>query len=205
MAEAEHWQERYRTGDTPWETGHPSTELQRVLHETKLPPGRALDAGCGTGANAVWLARQNFDVTGVDISERAIEQARKRAADDGVVVRFLVADLCDPTADLTGPFDFIFDRGCYHVIRRAGRLADYLRTLDRLTHPGSFALFLAGNAREPRNPGPPVVSQEDLEADLGSLFEILRLTEMRFDPTPSDPVGPLAWSCLARRKGAVGS
>src|SRR4051812_10528508 len=118
MADAAHWDERYRKGEKPWDTGQPSSELRRVLEETPLRPCRALELGCGTGANAVWLAREGFDVTAVDISPLAVAEARRRAEEAGVGVRFLAADVLRPPDELQGPFDFFFDRGCYHVVRR---------------------------------------------------------------------------------------
>ncbi len=207
MADATRWDERYEKGDTPWETGAPSTELQRVLGETAVPPGPALELGCGTGASAVWLARQGFDVTAVDISPLAIERARRRAEQAGVGVRFLTADVLRPPEELGGPFDFFFDRGCYHVVRRED-VAGYLRTLERLTRPGSVGLVLAGNAREPHEPGPPVVSEEEIRAELGSLFDVVRLREFRFDQVEEGGVRFLGWSCLLRRAeegGATGA
>src|SRR5260221_10156924 len=104
MVDTVHWDDRYRSGDTPWDTGRPSSELQRVLAEEKVPAGRAIDLGCGTGANAVWLAQQGFDVTGVDISPLAIERANARAQAAGVSCRFLVADLSAPPPELSGAF-----------------------------------------------------------------------------------------------------
>jgi SAM-dependent methyltransferase len=180
MADVIRWDERYRSGETPWDTGQPSSELLRVLTEERLPPGRAVELGCGTGSNAVWLARQGFDVTAVDLSSLAVERARRRAEEAGVPVRFLVADVLQPPEDLVGPFDFFFDRGCYHVVRRDDVRA-YLATLQRLTQPGSVGLVLAGNATEAHDPGPPVVSEEEIRAELGSLFEVLRLRAFRFD------------------------
>src|SRR5262249_31139609 len=96
MSDAARWDERYRTGDTPWNTGRPSTELVRVVTEDQVAPCRAIDLGCGTGTHAVWLARQGFDVTGVDLSPAAVERARRQAEAAGVAVRFLAADLLDP-------------------------------------------------------------------------------------------------------------
>src|SRR5439155_8349298 len=112
--EAIRWDNRYKGGDTPWDTGFPSTELERSLAEMQLPPGRALELGCGTGTNTVWLAQHGFDCTGVDLSPRAIARARQRADEAGVQVNFLEADLT-ALPDLGGPFDFLFDRGCYHA------------------------------------------------------------------------------------------
>jgi SAM-dependent methyltransferase len=198
MSDPIRWDERYVQGDTPWETGQPSSELQRVLAGLSLRPCRALELGCGTGASAVWLAQQGFDVTGIDLSPRAIERARLRADAAGVQVRFLVADVLQPPAELSGPFDFFFDRGCYHAVRREDP-AGYLETLRRQTQQGTLGLVLAGNAREPHEPGPPVVSEEQLRAELGSLFEIVQLREFRFDQVEAVGTRFLGWSCLCRR------
>jgi SAM-dependent methyltransferase len=121
MSDVIHWDERYAQGDTPWETGRPSSELERVVAEVPIRPGRALELGCGTGANAVWLARQGFDVTALDLSPAAVERARRRADEAGARVRFLAADVLNPPPELAGPFDFFFDRGCYHVVLRTRR------------------------------------------------------------------------------------
>jgi SAM-dependent methyltransferase len=200
MSDLTHWEERYQKGDTPWDTGQPSSELRRVLAEDGIAPCRAFEPGCGTGTNAVWLAQQGFDVTAADVSPLAIEQAEQRAKAAGVRCRFLVADLRQPPPELAGPFDFFFDRGCYHVLRRTD-VQPYLRVLERLTHAGTRGLVLAGNAKEPHDPGPPVVTEEQIRAELGSVFEIERVREFRFDRSDREPVAFLGWSCLLRRVG----
>src|SRR5438105_10069588 len=116
VSERARWEERYRSGDTPWDTGRPSSELQRVIAEERIPPSRAIELGCGSGTNAVWLAKQGFEVTGVDLSSAAISRACERAASEGAKVTFLCADVLN-LPDL-GTYDFVFDRGCYHVVRR---------------------------------------------------------------------------------------
>src|SRR5437588_11801910 len=100
MSDPTHWNERYTKGDTPWETGQSSSELQRVVAEVPLRPCRALELGCGTGASAVWLAQQGFDVTALDLSAAAIACARQRADEAGARVRFLVADVLHPPPEL---------------------------------------------------------------------------------------------------------
>ncbi|HEY7154901.1 MAG TPA: class I SAM-dependent methyltransferase [Gemmataceae bacterium] len=199
MPDSSRWNERYETGDTPWETGQSSSELQRVVDEATIRPCRALEMGCGTGASAVWLAQQGFDVTALDLSPLAIERARQRAGEAGVSVRFLVADVLNPPPELAGPFDFFFDRGCYHVVRRENVTA-YLETLRRLTCSGTLGLVLAGNAREPHEPGPPVVTEEQVRNELGSLFEIVQLREFRFEQVEAVGIRFLGWSCLLRRR-----
>lgn len=199
MSDAVRWDERYEQGDTPWETGQPSSELRRVNAEVPIKPCRAVELGCGTGASAVWLARQGFDVTALDLSPLAVERARRRADEAGVRLNCLVADVLDPPSELTGPFGFFFDRGCYHVVRREGAAA-YLETLRRLTRPGSLGLVLAGNAREPHDPGPPTVTEEQMRTELSPLFDIVQLREFRFDQVEADGTRFLGWSCLVNRR-----
>jgi SAM-dependent methyltransferase len=198
MADLQHWEERYRSGDIPWDTGRPSSELLRVVAMEAIRPCRAIELGCGTGANVVWLASHGFDVSGMDLSPLAIEHARQRAAQAGVEVRLLTADVLNPPDEIGGPYDFVFDRGCYHVVRRESA-SRYVATLLQITRPGSVGLVLAGNAREPRQPGPPVVSEEEIRAELGHAFTIQWLREFRFDQAAGVPGQPLAWSCLLRR------
>jgi hypothetical protein len=84
------------------------------------------------------------------------------------------------------------------VVRRTD-VQRFLQTLDRLTEPGTLGLVLTGNAREPHDPGPPVVDEAALRQEFGQLFQIVWLREFRFDSTPGAGEGFLAWSCLLRR------
>ncbi len=85
----EFWNETWSTMDHTF-ADHDET---LVDHAGNLQPGRALDLGCGSGGNAVWLAKRGWRVTGVDFSGVAIEKARMRAAESRVVVEFLVSDV----------------------------------------------------------------------------------------------------------------
>ncbi len=84
------WDERYRTQGYVWGL-EPNVFVAELTED--LPPGRALDLGCGQGRNAIWLARRGHEVTGIDLSPVAIDQARRLAADAGVEVTFEAADL----------------------------------------------------------------------------------------------------------------
>lgn len=191
------WEQSYRRADAPWDTGRPSAELMAVLREEAIPPGRAIDLGCGTGANAVALAERRFEVTGVDVSELALQRARRRAAEAGVRARFIRADLLEQP-ELGGPFDFLFDRGCYHVLRRENVWAA-LQMLRSLTRPGSRFLLLTGNADgEWTEHGPPRVHEAELREELGELFEIEWIRPFRFDARPGEP-HYLGHSCLMHR------
>src|SRR5580765_705569 len=198
MTENIAWNDRYRDGDLPWDTGRPSSELQRVVRQNAIPPCRALEIGCGTGTNSVWLAQQGFEVTGVDLAPLAVELAEKRARSAGIHARFAVADMLD-LADLGGPFGFFFDRGCYHAVRRSAP-DKYAPAVARQLSSGARGLILAGNAREPHDPGPPVVTEEQIRDELGLAFEILDLHEFRFDEVPGVPEQFLGWSCLVEKR-----
>jgi SAM-dependent methyltransferase len=198
MTENIAWNERYRDGDLPWDTGRPSSELQRVLSRNTIQPCRALEIGCGTGTNSVWLAQQGFEVTGIDLAPLAVEQAKKRAAAAGVKAHFAVADVLQ-LPDLEGQFAFFFDRGCYHAVRR-GTPDQYARAVARQLACGGRGLILAGNAREPHDPGPPVVTEEQIRDELGVAFQILDLHEFRFDEAAGIPERFLGWSCLVEKR-----
>jgi len=198
MTEPSDWNERYREGNLPWDTGRPSSELQHVLSRHAIPPCRALDIGCGTGTNSVWLAQQGFDVTGVDLAPLAVERAEQRAHVAGVQARFVVADVLQ-LPDLGEPFGFFFDRGCYDAVRR-GAPEQYAPAVARQLASGGRGLILAGNAREPHDPGPPVVTEEQIRDELSLAFHILDLHEFRFDEAPGVPERFLGWSCLVEKR-----
>lgn len=193
------WDSHYQSGEPPWETGEPSAELARVIAEETIQPCRVIELGCGTGINAVWLAQQGFDVTGVDSSRLAIDKARQRATEANVNVRLVVDDVLHLAEDYQ-PFPFFFDRGCYHAVRQIDA-PGYVRTLKRVTMPGAVGLLLTGNARcpPPEGQGPPVVSAEELHAELEPVFQIVRLREFYFDTVQKSGPAHLAWSCLVRR------
>lgn len=190
------WDQRYRVRDTPWDSGIPSRELRKHLEEGMVTPCRAIEMGCGTGTNAVYLASQGFEVTACDLSSVALEGARRRADAAGVSVRFVQADLCRLDIDL-GTFDFLFDRGCFHCARKID-LPGYLQTLQQVTHAGTKALVLTGNADETAEHGPPRLTEAELRADLGGLFQFLSLRAFRFED-PGGVDGPLGWSCFLKR------
>lgn len=198
MKEHTDWNDCYRDGSLPWDTGRPSSELLQTVAGQTIKPCRALEIGCGTGTNSIWLAEQDFDVTGIDVAPLAIEQAERRARAAGVPARFMVADVLN-LPDLGAPFAFFFDRGCYHAVRRSAP-DKYASAVARHLASGARGLILTGNAREPHEPGPPVVTDEQIRNELGAAFEILELHEFRFDEAPGAGVRYLGWSCLVEKR-----
>ena len=97
------WDERYAGTDQVW-SGRPNGAL--VAEVAGLRPGRALDVGCGEGADVVWLAHRGWDVTGLDVSQVALDRAALHARQAGATVRWVHADLV--AAGLpAGAFDLV--------------------------------------------------------------------------------------------------
>jgi SAM-dependent methyltransferase len=92
MSRRDMWDERYAAKELVWSAG-PNRLLADEL--TGLQPGTALDVACGEGRNALWLAEQGWEVTGIDFSEVAIGKARQIAERRGVTVDWLVADIAE--------------------------------------------------------------------------------------------------------------
>lgn len=205
-----HWDQRYLSGDAPWNSGLVSRELVRVLQEEHVAPCRAVELGSGVGTNAVHLARQGFDVLAADCSEIAVERARTLANEAKVAMRTAVADLCrvselrislgEAAATFERQCSFVFDRGCYHCARRVD-LAGFLKTVEWLAAPNAQLLMLCGNANEPAQQGPPKVTEEEIRSDWGHLFEIEWIREFRFEDRGGVP-GPLGWACWMTRRSA---
>lgn len=163
MTAAVDWDEAYLTGRyrTFWELSHPSPDLAGFL--AALGPadagGRrraALDVGCGTGRDAILLARAGYRASGLDISPQAIALAGALAAEQGVSVDFRVGDVRRPPYP-DGAFDLITDRGCLHHLGGEDRRA-YAAAVARLLRPGGL-LYVRG-CRVRRFPWHPVTAEE---------------------------------------------
>ena len=131
----------YRLGAPRWDTGMPQPELEQLV--AGRPPGRVLDLGCGTGADAVYLAGHGWEAVGIDFAPEAIAAAKKKAADAGVTAAFVLGDasrLAD--AGVRGPFDLLLDVGCYHTLP-AGRRDAYVAGAAAAARPGAD-FYLAG-------------------------------------------------------------
>lgn len=198
MRDKAHWDARYIEGDLPWDTGRHERQLAATLGTLDGGIESVLELGCGTGTNAIWLARQGLRVTAADISPAAIEKAVQRASAADVQVAFAAADLL--TDDVTGgPFDLVFDRGCFHSIESTEDQAACVQFVHRHLVDGGRWLSMMGNADEPpREVGPPRRTALQIVTAVEPLFEILRLETTHFDSRQANP--PRAWACLMRKR-----
>ena len=160
----------YRFGRPRWDSAEPRPELKGLLQDR--PPGRALDLGCGTGTDAIYLARQGWEVVGVDFVPEAIATARTRAA--GSTASFVTGDVTRlRQAGVAGHFDLMIDIGCYHAIP-AGRRDAYAAEMAAVARPGAD-FYLAGIADPPatwRLLGARGVSAGELRRRFGAYFDL---------------------------------
>jgi cyclopropane fatty-acyl-phospholipid synthase-like methyltransferase len=141
---------QYRFSKPPWDSGITPPEVVAQI-ESGTIKGRALDLGCGTGTNSIYLAQHGLTVVGVDFSPKAIATARDKARRANVQIDFHVADVTRLDF-LSAPFDFVLDIGCFHAVDAQGR-ARYAANLARLTRPGSLYMLYAFSPRSPDERG----------------------------------------------------
>jgi SAM-dependent methyltransferase len=198
MADENSFKERYQAGDTPWDIGKPDSNLIRTVTTTPIKPCKALEIGCGTGDNAVWLSQQDFQVLGIDTSEIAIAKAEEKASKANAKCAFLVSDI--PTSRVEGgPFGFAFDRGCFHTLGSDEERIRFAENVDGHLEKDGLWLSLLGNADEQRDgPGPPQRSARDIVNAVEPYFEILSLVTGYFGSNRPNP--PRAWVCLMRKR-----
>jgi len=165
----------YRYFRVPWDLG-PRKELVQLVGAGRLRRGRAIDLGCGTGANAVFLAQHGFDVTGIDFAPAALDKARARAAAAGVAVRFVEEDLTAIRPGL-GTFDLLVDYGTLDDLSDARR-ARYVENVLPLAGPGAQFLlwgFEWPARRLDRWLGFMPLVPGEVEARFGAAFDIERV------------------------------
>jgi len=156
---------RYWRGKTPWDTQITPPEVVEFIAGT--PPGIALDLGCGTGTNAITLARRGWQATGVDFAPEAIRMARRKAVAAGLEIDFHTADVADLSM-LAGPYDYVLDIGCLFVLKERERIR-YAAELARLTRAQSWYMLYAWLPR-PWQGGLWGISADNVESLLGGDF-----------------------------------
>lgn len=195
----DHFQESYKQGSPPWDIGKPDFNLIQTVKTFPIAACKALDIGCGTGDNVIWLSQQEFQVVGIDSSDIAIERAKRKAAAASVNCTFDVLDFLKGHIE-GAPFGFAFDRGCFHVMPSSEDRQRFAELVHGLLEEGGLWLSLIGNADEKREVGPPQRSAKDIVTAAEPYFEILSLLSSHFEthlPTP-----PRAWVCLMRKRPA---
>jgi 2-polyprenyl-3-methyl-5-hydroxy-6-metoxy-1,4-benzoquinol methylase len=179
----------------PWFYPDLDDDLRQALDQRGLRDGSALDLGTGPGTQAMQLARRGFTVTATDISEAAIRLARTKAEPQGLAITWQQDDIL--ASQLAGPFDLIFDRGCFHVLPPERR-PDYVSTVACLLKPGGSFFLKCFSHLQPGTQGPNRFTPEQIRAIFGSQLQVQSIEETVYQGT-LDPL-PRALFCVLQQK-----
>jgi SAM-dependent methyltransferase len=189
-------------GQAPWDIGKPQKPF---LDAAERITGSVLDAGCGTGDTALYLAGRGCQVTGIDFIEEAINRAKRKAAERGVPATFLVKDAMT-LKDWGERFDNVIDSGLFHVFSDEDRRR-YVEGLATVLKPGGRLFLLCFSNEEPGTQGPRRVSPEELHAAFAEGWSIESIQPTRVEVRPDlkdlsfSEGGPKAWFVVVRRTG----
>jgi cyclopropane fatty-acyl-phospholipid synthase-like methyltransferase len=184
------WEELYRDNSVenlPWYWPTLDPDLEAALARHGMRPGRILDQGTGPGTQAIALAERGFTVTAADVSGAALAYVARKAKARGVDVTLVKDDVL--VSRLAGPFDAVFDRGCFHVIAPERR-AVHVATMHRLIAPAGLLFLKTFSHHQPGERGPYRFTQDELRAVVCSegRFEALEILETvyqgQLDPYP---------------------
>jgi SAM-dependent methyltransferase len=157
----EAWEASYVDGQPPWDIGQPQPAILKLAGEGAFA-GRVLDAGCGTGENALHVASLGLSVVGFDLARTALSIAREKAVARCLDADFVVADALH-LDQLDGLFDTALDCGLFHTFDSDER-RDYVASLASVTARGGKLHVLCFSDVEPGACGPHPVSERELRA-----------------------------------------
>jgi SAM-dependent methyltransferase len=194
--------EDFYAGQAPWDVGRPQPLFVAAADRVSGP---VLDAGCGTGENALFFAARGHRVTGIDFVEEALRQARAKAAERGLAVEFLVRD-ATALGDWGARFASVLDSGLFHCLSDEDRRR-YVGGLARVVRPGGRLFLLCFSDEEPGTEGPRRVSRRELYQAFADGWEVESVRPCQIETNPEftevrfSAGGPKAWFAVVRRNG----
>jgi len=187
------WDASYRDGPAPWDIGRPQPAVVRLAAEGAFS-GVVLDAGCGTGENALHLASRGLSVVGVDVAETALAIAREKAAARGLGVEFTAADAF-ALERLGRRFDTVLDCGLFHTFDESER-PRYVASLASVIDLGG-ALYVVCFSDDGPETGPHPVSEDELRTAFHG-WNVVAIERDRLQTRFHDD-GVSAWVATIRR------
>jgi SAM-dependent methyltransferase len=191
------WDASYHDGPAPWDIGRPQPAIVRIAAAGAFT-GNVLDAGSGTGENALHLASLGLPVLGFDVAVTALTLAREKAAERGLRVEFVAADAFE-LQHLKRTFDSVLDCGLFHTFD-AGERARYVASLASVTEPGATVFVLCFSDDGP-NTGPHPISQTDLKTAFNRIggWNLDSIEPDRVQTRFHDDDGAPAWLATIKR------
>jgi 2-polyprenyl-3-methyl-5-hydroxy-6-metoxy-1,4-benzoquinol methylase len=186
------WDASYLDGPAPWDVGRPQPAITRL----GVLAGPVLDAGCGTGENALHIAATGVPVLGVDVAETAVAIAQQKAAERGIDAEFETADALE-LGRLDRVFETVLDCGLFHTFDGEERRA-YVAGLTSVTNPGGHLFILCFSDTGPGRLGPHPVSEHALRSAFETGWRVESLVSERIE-TRFDAQGVPAWLATIER------
>lgn len=194
--------ENLYAGKAPWDIGKPQRAFIDVANQIS---DLVLDAGCGTGDTALFLASRGNTVTGFDFLEEPIKRAKRKAAERGLSVTFLVKDALT-LRDWSERFDNAIDSGLFHVFSDEDR-KQYVAGLAAVLRQGGRLFLMCFSDEEPEGQGPRRISKKELHDAFAQGWKVESIQPTRFE-TRTDLTdftfsegGPKAWFVVIRHVG----
>ena len=190
------------SGQPPWDIGRPQKAFLDVADQIT---GSILDAGCGTGDNAVFFASRGHKATGIDYLDEPIQRAKRKAAERALSITFMVKD-ATILKEWSERFDNVTDCGLFHVFSDDDR-KKYVDGLAVVLKPGGRFFLLCFSNDEPGTQGPRRISQEELRGAFTTGWAIESNRPSRFEVIPNlkdftfSVGGPKAWFAVVQREG----
>lgn len=184
----------------PWDIGKPQPPFVEIADRIIGP---VLDAGCGTGDTAIFLAARGHRVVGFDFLEEPIRRARAKAAERGLTVEFRVSDALK-LDEWNERFNSVIDSGLFHTFGDEDR-RKYVAGLGHVLNPSGYLFLICFSDREPPGAGPRRVSQSELREafSVGWVVESIQPTKIEINPEFTEFTfaagGPQAWFAVIRR------
>jgi cyclopropane fatty-acyl-phospholipid synthase-like methyltransferase len=187
-------------GKAAWDIGRPQPTF---VAAADLVTGSVLDAGCGTGDNALFFAQRGHPVTGIDFLREPIERAKKKAVERNLKATSLVLNAVQLDS-MPEQFDTVIDSGLFHVFSDEDRQR-YVAGLAGVTKPGGRLFLLCFSDREPGEQGPRRVTESELRSAFAAGWEVESIAPARFETRLDlegitfSPGGPWAWFARIQR------
>lgn len=195
--ELPNWKQIYQEKNVEsmaWFNPDLDADLEQALTKLNLHQGNVLDLGTGPGTQAMVLAERGFKLTATDISDAAINRAEAIAKEKNLEITWKQDDILN--SNLNQQFDFVFDRGCFHVFHPEQR-QDYLRVVSNLVKPKGYLFLKCFSHLETREGGPYRFTPEEISAIFSSHFNVCSVEETVYQGT-LDPI-PKALFCILEK------
>ncbi len=165
-------------GSLPWYNKNLDDDLREQLQRINITKGRFLDLGTGPATQAIELSKLGFQVTATDISENAIIRAKTMSND----IEFIVDDIVDSKLKEEDSFDYIFDRGCFHVLEPTSR-QKYVNQVSQILRDEGLLFLKTFSAKEPSMGGPYRFSIDEIISIFGDRFVMYSFKETVYQGT----------------------